>query len=433
MTPTLPGHQSARALTIRNYYWLGLLSAISFFNYLDRMVVAILVEPMKLDLGLTDTEIGLISGSAFAFLYAIASLPLARIADVWSRTRLISACLAFWSVMTALTGLSRNFVEVFLARMGVGLGEAGCVPPAHSFIGDLFPPEKRALAIGIFQSGGQIGLTLGLVLAAWMGQVWGWRTTLVICGLAGLPLALLTWTTMRDEYRGKTQREARGSVSFANVIKGLIQNRRYVQLTLGLTIGSLTTFGIAQWIAAFYIRIHDLTLLEVGAYSAMAGGFGGILGAVVGGLTLNALRAKDTRWECWFPAATFALALPVFVACFLVPNYVHAFLLQFVGAILLSGGTTAVLSALQTGIATDRRATAIALTLLLTTLFGLGLGPALIGLVSDMLAPSVGEVSISYALAAACGLLAWTCLHFMLASRAPTPVVEEPDKLAEVG
>ena len=168
-------------------YTLVVLTAISFFNGLDRMVIAVLLEPIKADLQLSDTQMGLIAGLAFAVLYASAGLPLARIADRRSRVTLVSVCLAVWSLMTAVTGLARGFTDLFIAPMGVGVGEAGCAPAAHSMIGDLYPPERRAFAVSTFQAGSVLGMSFGLALVGVAAELWGWRVALVVIGSLGIP------------------------------------------------------------------------------------------------------------------------------------------------------------------------------------------------------------------------------------------------------
>lgn len=189
-------------------YVLTMLTIVSFFNFLDRSIIAVLIEPIKRDLDLSDSQLGLIAGFAFAMLYATLGLPLARIADRRSRIALMSISIAVWSAMTALTGMARNFIELFAARVGVGVGEAGCNPAAHSLIGDLFPAERRAFAVSIFQAGGMLGQTLGLMIAAVVAQYWGWRAALMLVGLCGIPMAFLLYFTVKEPARSEAHAEA---------------------------------------------------------------------------------------------------------------------------------------------------------------------------------------------------------------------------------
>jgi predicted MFS family arabinose efflux permease len=408
--------QWATASSARAWYGLALLSLVSFFNYLDRMVIAVLVEPMKRDLQLSDLQVGLVSGLAFALLYATAGIPIARIADKKSRVTLLAICLTVWSGMTALTGAARNFIELFLVRMGVGVGEAGCVPAAHSLIGDLFPPERRAFAIGLFQAGGLMGLSVGLTAAGYLAETWGWRFALLVVGLAGLPLAALVAFSMREPARSVST-VTTASESALVAVKALMARPALVHLVLGISIGAFATYGMATWIPAFYVRSHGLSLTEVGFYGALAGGLAGVLGTVVGGIVMIALRPRDARWELWLPLACYALTMPLFAAMALVPSTMAAFLLQATATIVAAAGGTVALSAMQTFAEPHRRATAIAIMLMLSSLIGLGLGPVAVGQASDMLAAVAGRDSLRFALAGSSALLLWAGLHFWLASR----------------
>ncbi|MBL4800488.1 MAG: MFS transporter [Emcibacter sp.] len=275
-------------------YALALLTAVSFFNYLDRMVIAILLEPIKQELDLSDAQMGLIAGFAFAILYAVLGLPLARIADRRSRITLISICLVVWSTMTAVTGLARNFFELFAARMAVGVGEAGCVPAAHSILGDLFPRERRAFAISIFQAGGVLGQSVGLALAGLAAQLWGWRVALFIVGLLGIPLMLLIFFTVREPVRSKEHAQA-SAESMMATLKALFVRPPLVHLVLGVAVASFGSYGMIQWLPAFFIRTHGLSLAEVGLYIGITGTIGGVVGTVFGGYALTRLGPRDVR------------------------------------------------------------------------------------------------------------------------------------------
>ena len=399
---------------------LTLLSAVSFFNYLDRMVIAVLVQPIKADLGLSDTQVGLVSGFAFALLYALAGLPIARIADRSSRVRLISVCLVLWSAMTAVTGLARNFLELFLARMAVGVGEAGCVPASHSLLGDLFSPRTRALAVGVFQVGGLLGMSFGLAGAGWVAETYGWRTALVAAGLAGAPLALLLVLTVREPRRAEVAASARGETTL-QTISALAGRPTLAHLIVGLSIGAFATYGIGQWVAAFYIRSHGLGLAEVGLITGSIAAGAGILGTLAGGALMVWLRRRDARWELWQPMAAYLLAAPLFAAAFLVTDLSAALALQFAGTVFGAMGGGVALAAIQSFAEPHRRATAVALMLMLSSLIGLGLGPAAVGALSDMLAATQAGDSLRIALAVSTAFLAWAALHFLLAARSAGP------------
>ncbi len=409
-------HDARSVRSTAPVYALVLLTAVSFFNYLDRMVVAILVEPIKLEFGLSDTQMGLITGFAFAMLYAILGLPLARIADRHSRITLVSICLAVWSAMTALTGLARNFVELFAVRMAVGVGEAGCVPAAHSLLGDLFPRERRAFAISVFQAGGVLGQSAGLVLAAVVAQVWGWRAAMIVVGLLGIPLAILMFFTVREPPRSETHAQASGESMLAT-LKALMVRPPLVHIILGIAVGAFGSYGMGQWLPSFFIRIHGLSLSEVGLYSGAVATVGAVLGTVFGGYALTRLGPRDIRWELWWPMIVFAI-FPLFMLPSLwVDDWKAALGLQLIGFFIGASGAGVALSALQTYAEQHRRATAVAITLLMSSLLGLGLGPVAVGAISDFLAPTFGTDSLRYALIATGFMPFWAATHFWLASR----------------
>jgi predicted MFS family arabinose efflux permease len=399
------------------WYGLTLLSLVSLLNYLDRMVIAVLVEPIKRDLNLTDTQVGLVAGFAFALLYALAGLPIARIADRKSRVTLVSACLVVWSAMTALTGFARNFTELFLARMAVGVGEAGCVPASHSLIGDLFPPHRRAFAVGVFQAGGLIGMTVGLAAAGWLAETYGWRTALMAAGLAGVPLACLLLFTMPEPERTISADPVVANETALESVSALVRRPALVHLIIGISIGAFATYGMAQWHAAFYVRSHGLGLAEIGLYAGFAGGGGGILGAIGGGLIMARLRPLDGRWELWWPAFAYGLSMPLYLGAFLFPGTIGAVVFQFASTLVAAAGGAVALSAIQSFAEPHRRATAIAIMLMLSSLIGLGLGPTAVGMMSDSLAASEGANSLRYALAGSSVLLLWASMHFWLAAR----------------
>lgn len=415
-TPVLTPAASTLPRATAPTYVLTMLTIVSFFNYLDRSIIAVLIEPIKRDLDLSDSQMGLVAGFAFAMLYAVLGLPLARLADRRSRVTLVSICVAVWSAMTALTGTARNFTELFLVRVGVGVGEAGCTPAAHSLIGDLFPGERRVFAISIFQAGGTLGQSFGLMLAAVMAQYWGWRTALMVVGVCGIPLALALYFTVREPVRNKAHIEA--SVEpMRTTLKALLARPPLVHLVLGIGIASFGGNGIVTWLSAFFIRLHGLSLSEVGVYVGVSGALGAVLGMVFGGFVVKKLSRRDVRWELWWPAIMFALNPLFMLPSFLIADLKVVFVLQLVASFVGASGVGVALAAIQTYTESHRRATAIAIVLLVSALLGLGLGPVVVGALSDLLAPSYGIESLRYALMAATCLPIWAATHFWLAAR----------------
>ena len=380
------------------------------------MVLAVLLEPIKAELHLSDGQLGLLSGLAFAMLYAILGIPLARLADRASRVKLLAVCLVLWSVMTAATGFAKNFPQLFLARMGVGLGEAGCVPAAHSLIGDYFPPEKRALGISFFQAGGLAGLSAGLLITGVLADHFGWRAALMIVGLSGVPLAILVLFTMREPARRGHVQAAPDEPAFT-AIAALLRRPALRHLVMALSIGAFGTYGITQWLPAFFMRSHGLSLTQIGVWSGTAAGIGGILGVMCGGLGATRLIPRDARWELWLPAIAYGGSAPLYALVFLSPTPVIAIVIKVFATFLAASGGGVALSAIQSFAEPNRRATAIALVLFLSSLLGLGLGPLLVGLASDALAPQFGKESLRYALLMSTAALLWAGLHFYLSSR----------------
>lgn len=406
----------ARHARLAVAYAVGLLTLVSFFNYMDRMVLAVLLQPIKLDLHLSDTQLGLLSGIAFAVLYATLGLPLGRVADRVHRIRMLSICLGLWSLATGASGAARTFVQLFAARSAVGIGEAGCVPAAHSLIGDYLAPARRALGISFFQAGGLAGLSAGLMVTGLIADRVGWREALWLVGASGAPLALICIFTLREPAR----RGHDGAISVEPAraaLSALVQRPALVHLVLALSIGGFGTYGIAQWLATFYIRTYHLTLSEIGVWSGLASGLGGVAGVLAGGALAGRLIARDQRWELWLPAICYAGGAPLYSALVLSPSAAMAISIQCLATFWVGAGGGVALSAIQSFAEPHRRATAISLVLFLSALLGLGIGPLAVGAASDWLAPNLGPSSLRYALLISTAALLWAGAHFYAASR----------------
>lgn len=400
------------------YYVLAILVLVSFFNYMDRSVLSVLVEPIKADLKISDTQLGFLAGFTFAVFYATFGIPLARLADRSSRVRLLSIAIAAWSLMTSLSGLAQNYWHLVLTRIGVGVGEAGCVPSSHSLISDYFPPEKRAFAISVFQAGGVAGVTVGLALTGFIAQMVGWRWAFLIIGAPGLLVALLAWLTVREPVRGRYERaEHKPSSSAFGDIRALWGRKTYRQLLLAVAIGNFAANGLGQWTPAFFVRVHGLSLAEMGFWLGAASGIGGVLGMVSGGALSIRLVSRDRRWEVWFPALTIGLAMPLYLVTFLTPVTSLALIAKFLSAFVAALGYGVGLSAVQSVTPPNMRAMAIALVMFAAALIGMGLGPLAVGFLSDLLTPEFGRYSLRYALLICLISMAWGIAHFMLAAR----------------
>jgi MFS family permease len=398
-----------------SWWALCVLSLINLFGYMDRMALVILLEPIKAEFGASDQQLGLLMGFAFVLFFSVLGVPLARLADRSSRVRLVSICLWIWSAMTALSGVARNFPQLFMARIGVGIGEAGCTPPAHSLIGDYFPREKRALAIAIFQSGAALGGAAGMALIGLLGHQFGWRTTLQIIGLAGIPLGLLSFFTLREPMRPKLAETAVEPARKA--IAALLKRPAYRHLVIGYAIGAICTSGEAQWVPTYLVRSFGMTIVEVGGWIGLASMIGAVSGLLTGGLLATWLVARDPRWELWIPTLGNIGYLPVFIVILLSPTPGVAIVFHGITVFLGAVAAGTALAAVQAFAEPHRRATAVAILLFLASLLGIGLGSYLIGLTSDLLAPRFGVDSLRYALLASSLMLVWSIVHFYLATR----------------
>jgi predicted MFS family arabinose efflux permease len=402
-------------ITAASWYALLMLGIINCFAYTDRIGLSILMELIKQDLHLTDAQLGLVSGFAFAVFNVLLAVPLAWVADRYSRVKLISVCLALWSAMTALSGVAQNYSQLFLARVGVGVGEAGCHPPAHSLIGDIFPRQKRALGIGLFNAGAAVGVAGGMALVGALGESLGWRAAMQIVGLMGLPVALLTYFTLTEPPRPALHKE--NMETPLRSVGSLLRRSSFVHLVLALSIALIGTQGFSVWAPTFLMRSFGMGMVEVGAWIGGITATCAVVGTVFGGLLASWLFPRDARWELWLPAGMVALCVPLFFMMVLSPEAWMVLALKALNTFFGAIGASVAISAVQSFAEPHRRATAVAIALLVTSLLGTGVGPYLIGLASTVLEPTFGRESLRYALLVAPAMLIWSFGHYALALR----------------
>jgi MFS family permease len=280
--------------------------------------------------------------------------------------------------------------------MGVGVGEAGCFPPAHSLIGDHFPREQRALAIGILQSGAALGGSVGLYFIGLIGQEYGWRTALQVVGLAGAPVIVLVMLTLKEPPR-PTVHGSSGE-SFASALGALFARRAFVALIVGFSLAALATAGISQWVPTFLLRSFDMSLAEIGGWFGASSAFGSILGLISGGALVSRLMRRDPRWELWISAASYVLCVPLYAVMLLSTQWWMAIGVNAVATYFSAMGAGAALSAVQSFAEPRRRATAVAMMLFLSSLLGAGGGPYIIGVLTDMLVPQFDKEALRYAM-----------------------------------
>ncbi len=399
---------------------LGLLFLVSLFNYMDRYMLAVLLPAIKADLSLSDAQAGLLTGLAFTLFYATLGIPIARLADRHSRRRIITLALGFWSAMTAACGLALGFWQLLLTRVLVGAGEAGASPPSHSLIADLYPATDRARALSIYALGAPVGILIGFALGGWLVAQYSWRAALFVVALPGLLLSLLVWRHLPEPQRGASDGLAVAPEIPALVptFARLLATPSFRQVSIATGLYTVLWLGVVQWLPSFFTRAFDLGIAEVGAWLAVILSGSQIVGMFCGGLLADRLGRRDLRWYCWLPAVAIALSTPAFIVTFSTgdPRLAYATLcLPFAIGIVQGPASFAVVQ----GVAdVSMRATAAALLLLVTNLIGGGIGPWLVGYLSDQAAATQGPDSLRQALlwvAVVFGL--WSAAHYAWAAR----------------
>lgn len=416
-------------------YALTLLLVIYILNFLDRQIVNILAEPIKNDLGLADWQLGLMSGFAFAVFYCVLGIPIARFAETRSRPAIIGASVAVWSAFTALCGTAQNFAMLCLFRVGVGVGEAGCTPPAHSLITDYTPREKRASALSFYSMGVPLGSLIGLALGGLIADKFGWRAAFLLAGLPGLILGALAFFTLR-ETRSKVKEDvlkARAAQpSFKTTIKLLSLKKTFWLIALGAALKSFISYGQAPFLASFFLRNHpeavasladDFNLQSIGFLGIALGLISGVFGALssmIGGWVSDKVSVADVRRSMIAPALAVLVSVPIFILMLSVTNAVVALGLLIIPYLLNNLWYGPVYATTQGLVPPNMRATAAAVLLFIINLIGLGLGPLFVGIASDLFATVGGMGSaegIRWALIVTSlfGLLSFGC--FWMARR----------------
>lgn len=442
---TAPAARPDGAVSFYRTYMTVLLTAAYGLNLLDRQIVTVLAEPIKRDLHLMDWQLGAVTGLAFALLYSVAALPIARLADRGDRVRIVGAAILAWSLFTGLCAFASGFLQLLLLRVGVGVGEAGCAPPAQSLIADHYPPERRAGALGVFALGSPLGAAVGLAVGGVLGQSLGWRGTLMAAAAPGLLIAFLVLTTLREPRKSGLARIEPSTQPAWRVVRGLLGRPSFVWLALGAGLLGFVNNGAMAFAAPFYLRVHGREIAQFGAplhlgalavigigmglFGALAGG----AGAYVGGLLGDRMAARDVRALAFIPAAGSLLTAVAYWGMFTAPSGLWSLALFMPPSFFANLWNGPATHAMQDLAGPAARATALALVLFVISALGLGLGPITVGAISDHLAPSLGAArglqlailaGVSVALLSAlCHLLAGRTLAADLSRRAePQPI-----------
>jgi len=404
-------------------YLLTLLMAILAFNYVDRHALGLLLQDIKVELAVSDTQLGLLTGLAFAVFYSVMGIPIARWADRGNRIAIITITTAVWSVAVALCGAAGSFLQLLLIRVGVGVGEAGAVPPAHSLIADYFDRAERPRAVSRYLIGIPVSLLIGFFLAGWLNELYGWRMTFVLLGLPGLVLALLAWFTLEEPRQGKTPSatpnpaESPAHPDFRTVCATLWTNRTFRNILLAYSVASFFGNGIVQWKAAFFMRSYGLQTGELGTWFAVIYGVCGTLGAYLSGEWAARRAIRNEHLQLKAMAVAYCSFSFISACIYLSPTAGIAFVflgLATIGFYTINGPLFAIIQSL---VPERMRAMSIALVLLFGNLIGMGLGPLVAGILSDFFRQWAGEESLRYALLTLCPGYLWTGWHLWRASR----------------
>lgn len=450
---SMPPTRVVPAIPSRSYrnYLLFVLLLVLTFSFADRIALGLALQIIKRDLHLSDTRLGLLSGIALAAFQAVAGVPMARWVDCGNRVRIVSVAAALWGVMVALTGRATNFGQLFLARMGVGVGDAGFTPSAQSLIPDYFARAERPRAAAVYLMAWPASLLLGYLAVGWLIELFGWRTMFAILGLPGFVLAALAWSTLREPRRRQPTEETGGPASdgraqpgavntttsdaltpsshtvragtphptVKEVFKTLWQNATYRNLLLGYAVVSFFTAGVFQWQPAFFMRTFGMKPGEVGTWLAITVGAGSVISIYTGGALASRYAANNERLQFRVMAAAYLAFGIDHVLAYSCSNAYLAFILLGLGS-FIAATSGPIMAACQTLVPGRMRGMSIAVLSLFTQLIGSGLGPLAVGMLSEALHPAFGRQSLRYALIALCPGFAWGAWYMWRASRTVT-------------
>jgi len=437
---------------------LAILVMVYTSNFIDRTIIGTLGQAIKVDLNIADWQLGVLGGMAFALLYTALGIPIARLAEKKSRVNIITICLVIWSGFTALCGTATNFLQLLLFRVGVGIGEAGCSPPAHSLISDYYPPKQRASALAVYSFGIPLGTMIGAVAGGWLVQHMGWRIAFFIVGAPGLIIALIVKLVIKEPPRGYSE-EAGGvaeatmqgvAPSLIDVTKRLFRSASFRHMTAGVTLASFASYGSGFFAQPYFIRNFDLSYTQVGLIYGLIGGISTGAGTLIGGFLTDWVGKRDGKWYALVPAIGLAIAMPLYLAVYSNPNWTVAAALLLLPGIFHYTYLGPTFGVMHNLVEPRMRATATAVLFFVLNLIALGFGPPFTGFVIDLFtqhlfaAHGLGDflamcpggkaaIGASLELGAACksagavgtryGMLvtiliyAWAALHYLLGSR----------------
>ena len=420
-----------KKLAYKNYL-LAVLVLVGAISVLDRFVFALVLEPIKHDLGLSDTQLGLMTGIAFSAFYAIAGVPIARWADRGNRVTISAVAVGLVGIMVSLCGMVGSFLQLLLVRAGVAVGEAGAVPTAHSLIADYFDRADRPRAMGFYAMAYIVSMIIGYLVGGWLVESFGWRTTFMMLGVPGVFAAILVKLTLREPRLTQNRsRDVAEQPSMKEVIQVLWRQRTFRHLFLVFCISYFFTMGSSQWLAAFFMRSHGMGGAELGAWLALSWGVGGLLGNYLGGYCATRFAANREKLQMRTLAFVKILYGLLSTVVFLAPNKYTALAFMAMSALVATFTNGPLFSAILSLVNERMRSVSISLIFLFANLIGLGFGPLAIGVFSDVLYPVFGQDSLRYVLAMSCLGTLWVALHYWLAAKTVEADIKAVESLAE--
>ena len=398
-------------------YLLGLLTLAATFNYLDRFVLSLVLEPIKQEFQLSDSQLGFLTGFGFALFYAVAGIPIARWADRGNRNIIVAVTTGLWSTMVVLCGLVGNFTQLLLVRIGVAIGEAGCLPPAQSLIADYYNRAERTRAMATYWLCSPLSVIIGFMGGGWLIDNFGWRMTFILMGLPGILLAILVKFTLREPRLEKKSTQVIQHPSFKTVLSTLWRRQAFRNIAIAFCVSYFFAMGIMQWLPTFFIRSHGMEISEVGTWLAFAWGLCGLVGTYLGGELASRYAVHKEALQMRAVAFLFVLGGLLYIFIYLSQNqYIAMGLLATTG--LSFALTSGVVFSAISSLSDDRmRSAALALVFLMANLIGFGLGPIAAGVLSDLLAPIVGQESLRYTLVLLSPGYLWVAYFYWKASQ----------------
>lgn len=402
------------------WYALAILVLVYCSSHVDRQIMGILLEPIKLELGASDTQMGFLIGLTFAIFYATLGMPIAMLADRTNRRNIIALATTIWSGMTVACAFVGSYSQLALARIGVGIGEAGSSPPSHSMISDLFPQRQRATAMGIFAMGINLGLLIAYLGGGWMSEHWGWRTTFIVVGLPGLLIALLVRFTLIEPPRGASEeakQDRTEAPGLGEVWKTMLQTPATRHVVFGSALAGFVGYGMTLWLPAFFVRSHGLSQSETGLTLALMAGIVGGIGTFTAGRLADHLAKRDPRWLAWIVAVGKGGLVPFLVCFFWLTDLTSALAVYLIPAFFGGFYLAPTFAMIQQLVPVQMRSVAAAICLFLLNIIGMGLGPQGVGILSDVFAAEYGAESLRYSLMVFSLMNLWCAFHYFQAAK----------------